>query len=47
MKTILIMGLPDSGKTTLSQTIKYMYNGTLCTLNADEVRAAANEGAGD
>jgi adenylylsulfate kinase len=47
MKTILIMGLPDSGKTTLSQTIKDTYNGTVCRLNADEVRAAANDGAGD
>jgi len=47
MKTILIMGLPDSGKTTLSQTIKDTYNGTVCRFNADEVRAAANDGAGD
>lgn len=41
------MGLPDSGKTTLSQTIKDTYNGTVCRLNADEVRAAANDGTGD
>jgi len=41
------MGLPNSGKTTLSQTIKDAYSGTLFTLNADEVRAAANEGTGD
>ena len=31
MKTILIMGLPGSGKSTLSEAIKDAYNGTVYT----------------
>ena len=43
MKTILIMGLSGSGKTSLSDAIKDTYNGTVITINADEVRTAAND----
>ena len=43
MKTILIMGLPESGKTSLSDAIKDAYTGTVMTINADEVREKAND----
>ena len=40
-KKILIMGLPDSGKTTLAKLLAPMFNAVL--LNADEVRKEAND----
>ncbi|SVA80918.1 uncharacterized protein METZ01_LOCUS133772 [marine metagenome] len=40
---ILIMGLPGSGKTTLSDTIKDAYNGTVFQINADKVRREADD----
>ena len=43
MKTILIMGLPGSGKSSLLEAIKDAYNGTVYTLNADKVRTEAND----
>ena len=44
MKTILIMGLPESGKTSLSDAIKDAFvTGTVMTINADEVREKAND----
>ena len=41
MKIILIMGLPGSGKTTLSEELAPMLNAK--RLNADEVRKEAND----
>jgi len=41
MKIILIMGLPGSGKTTLSQELAPMLNAK--RLNADKVRKGAND----
>jgi len=41
MKIILIMGLPGSGKTTLSQELAPMLNAK--RLNADEVRKGVND----
>ena len=43
MRKILIMGLPESGKTSLSDAIKDAYTGTVYTLNADKVRKEAND----
>ena len=40
-KKILIMGLPDSGKTTLAKLLAPMFNAVL--LNEDEVRKEAND----
>ena len=40
-KKILIMGLPDSGKTTLAKLLAPMFNAIL--LNEDEVRKEAND----
>ena len=40
-KKILIMGLPDSGKTTLAKLLAPMFNAVL--LNADEVRKEADD----
>ena len=40
-KKILIMGLPDSGKTTLAKLLAPMFNAVL--LNADEVRKESND----
>ena len=40
-KKILIMGLPDSGKTTLAKLLAPMFNAVL--LNADEVRKETND----
>ena len=40
-KKILIMGLPDSGKTTLAKLLAPIFNAVL--LNADEVRKEAND----
>ena len=40
-KKILIIGLPDSGKTTLAKLLAPMFNAVL--LNADEVRKEAND----
>ena len=40
-KKILIMGLPDSGKTTLAKLLAPMFNAML--LNEDEVRKEAND----
>ena len=40
-RKILIMGLPDSGKTTLAKLLAPMFNAVL--LNADEVRKEAND----
>ena len=40
-KKILIMGLPDSGKTTLAKLLAPMFNAVL--LNEDEIRKEAND----
>ena len=40
-KKILIMGLPDSGKTSLAKLLAPMFNAVL--LNEDEVRKEAND----
>jgi adenylylsulfate kinase-like enzyme len=40
-KKILIMGLPDSGKTTLAKLLAPMFNAVL--LNEDEIRKKAND----
>ena len=40
-RKILIMGLPDSGKTTLAKLLAPMFNAVL--LNADEVRKEADD----
>ena len=40
-KKILIMGLPDSGKTTLAKLLAPMFNAIF--LNEDEVRKEAND----
>ena len=40
-KKILIIGLPDSGKTTLAKLLAPMFNAVL--LNEDEVRKEAND----
>ena len=40
-KKILIMGLPDSGKTSLAKLLAPMFNAVL--LNEDEIRKEAND----
>jgi len=46
IKKVLIMGLPGSGKTTLSNAIKDIIGKNVITWNADEVRNTINKHLG-